>query len=451
MAETLNIQILLAISLTVGFVTLSRLLFGSMLAPLGAYSLIWGGCIFLHGLDLLNGFTSIADATFVIIYSSWLAYFLGSIFSIVVYYKRLDQSVAKPAVVWAEYLAAQRPRVVRLMYFLNAISLLIAIAVLVDVLSALGGFKGYLENAMKLRWEVADPSYHSGIEYSKNILLHTVGVGVIYLSCVLGAISLAAYRRHLVLSLIPVFAMFVFSVASISREHLIDVILVYVFGYWLVQLVSGRSSRIPWVIAAKVVLPVLALIVGMSVILGKLDDMGVREESATTALAEHFYYRLTIPIENLNNYVQNDEVPYYAGQATLNPLFRLMYAIGLTDSYVRIDNREVSPLSGSTAVLTYSYLKWPYDDFGLAGPPIIAFAFGFIASLLFLIVRSRLSIANIMVCIMLYDAIGYSFATWRFQDIFFVAALTFVVVAAVAGRWHKGASKRVEIGDEGAG
>lgn len=443
----MDILLLPAVILTAAFVTLSRLLFGSRLAPLGAYSLVWGGCIVLYGLDLFDRRIATADDTLVIIYSSWFAFFLGSVCSIVVYHRRLDVPLATCEHAWVQCLEARRPRIVRLMYWLNGASLLIAIAAMMNVVSALGGIDGYLANAIKLRWEVADPAYHSGIEYSRNVLIHTVGVGVIYVSCVLGAISLGAYKRHFVLSLTPVLAMFIFSVGSISREYLLDVIFIYGAGYWLVQHISGKSSRLLWEIGTKVVMPVFAVIIIMSVSLGKVDHGGSQNVDAGTALAEHFYYRLTVPIDNMDAYVKSAEIPYYAGQATLNPLFRLMYAVGLVGSYVRIDNRGISPLSGSIAVLTYSYLKWPYDDFGLIGPPAVGFVFGFVASLLFLLARSRLSLGATMVCIMLYDAIGYSFATWRVQDIFFVTALVFALLLGFALRCRRGASGSSLTGD----
>jgi hypothetical protein len=95
----------------------------------------------------------------------------------------------------------------------------------------------------------------------------------------------------------------------------------------------------------------------------------------------HLFYRLTSPLAVLDWKIQNHSGAFLWGDATFNVLKRILYAIGILDTYNMVAFYERNPLTGWTGYVTPSYLIWFYVDFGLIGTFVMPLLLGVVLSI----------------------------------------------------------------------
>lgn len=403
----------------------SKIIFGDYLSPVGLYSVIWSLAIAVYHLGVIS-FPGLDAKTWFLILSGWMGFALGCL---CIYYalgapekSKKENSRAE----WRNYLAENEKILRKLVIVSSSASVLIGGFALNLIVSHFGA-ADFVQHYALIRHDVALPGGNiTEFSYAKSPFIHVAGMGFIYSSAAIGAFYVGFIRKNYLLGYIPMLSMLLMSVAEGGRTNLADVIMMYGAGFYFGRFYIRRKGSLQ---ATLVMFLGACGIVVISLLTGKLGEEAELSRVPLNPVVAHLSYRVTVPIANLNEYVSSEDSKNYLGEASFNPVFRILNELGLHETYVRIAHTGINSISGWYAVLTYSYLKWPFDDFGYLGPFCLAVLYGSTVMVFFLCARLRVSLGAMLMLILLYPTVVYSVATWKIQDMsFFFAVLGVCII-----------------------
>ena len=416
-------------------VLFSRILFGIWINPLMIYSAVWGSVFSGYHLNLLGYYTvKPTDSLYTIVILSWLGFLMGSLLVWFAFERQKKRDRAILAAGWFNFFALHEYQIRRTTTYTSIIAFLLGIAGLYYLFTHFS-LSEFLLDYSRIRGQTGVPGGlgYDDIGYKKSPFFQVIAMGFSLASVAVSSVYVGAYRRRYFLVVLPLFGCVFLSLAELSRSRLLDVLLIFFVGYYFGSRFSGKK------ISLKPLVYILIFLVSYFLVLsslGKRTGEGVQGASSPLERAGAvIYIRLTSPLHYLDDYINRKSPEPWFGEASFNPVYRLLYAVGLAQNYRALLNLEPSLFNPDwVAAQPPSYLKWFYVDFGMYGIWMLAFTFGCIVSIPFAVIMSRVSLNGLLFSIVFFPAVYSTYGTWRLQDHFFaVEVITAILISYAIG------------------
>lgn len=448
--ETSNMGLLLAILLTTIFLGTSRLLFRSVLAPLGVLGVIWGLSIGMYSLRLIP-YELLHSDTWFAIGLSLFGFFAGSatanLMTGLSQQKGLRPEL-RPKVTARALSASQKQFLRRSIVLVSSLALLGSVLYVHRIVSYYG-LDFILANPTVVRFELVFPG--EGLDFYRP---DTYLRGLISA----GAVLSGFYLRVVSLRFLPGYLAFIAAAIRdfgfLGRSEIISAMFLYLVAGYLGQRVFLGISRVSfgqirrWVLAVGLV---VIIIFPIGDLLGKheLESSFATSREVLGFPIPSFLLsvsnRLAGPLPALDDALQEDDSTRFWGIATFYPLSRVVERLRVTAGAVLgSHDKEGLPVVEYTSdtrfvptpINTYTWLRYFYDDFGFMGVLLVPYLVGFAASYLWVKLHARRSVVLLIMVSLLYNVIFYSYGEWRLWNIYFVfgAFIAIVIGVMIDGR-----------------
>jgi oligosaccharide repeat unit polymerase len=405
---------------------LSKAMFGSCFAPMGFYGMLWGGNLILYHTNIIS-YPPLSLKTLIAIGISYLSFSIGcvAIWSANNAVKRGRNLICRKEI---SYRNTKR---IKAFLLWGSIISLVGASMYLYMMVHYFSLGDFISSAAINRNFVSGRS----AEVGKNWVLLYVPLGINYAVAALAGVYFTVVSSRRICVYLPLISIVIYSIAEFSRARIIDILFVFVVSYFFSnkflkpKRISSNKTPSKKVIVSLVVL-LIAIMIFIGGLLGKNKGEVEMANIPLPGVIVHLFYRLTSPLAVLDWKIQNHSGAFLWGDATFNVLKRILYAIGILDTYNMVAFYERNPLTGWTGYVTPSYLIWFYVDFGLIGTFVMPLLLGVVLSILYTWLRRKPSFYSIAMVSLSYLIILTSFGTWRLWDTYYVIAILSLIVIA---------------------
>ena len=402
---------------------LSKMLFHTLLSPLGLYALIWLPLFGLYLMRLIS-YEPVCGEMWYAIGISFLAFCLGSVTPVVARKSvkvKCNHGRREPC--WEINFASSTIK--RVLVVLCVFSLLSVFGQWVILVKELGGVGAIFEHGYVLRL-----SYVQGKRFGIFDYLHIFA----FVGAIVGGIYLALFgfrRLRNFISYIPLFAIVLFAVPISARLNILWGIFLYGFAYALTRFAIGRSIKLSW--RKGIVLVVVSMVVFLMFnqlwlfrIKGEYPlfvqyaspEILAFKESMLNVLGNFGYTIAGNLISNyayatntfakLNAVVGGTAAPDVLRWGTMSfaAFFRFFCKIGVIEGEF---SGQLETILAPIPLKPGTYLAQAYYDYGWTGVLVLPYLLGSVSSWAFIRLKSRPSFTLIGLLAILYLAIVYSF------------------------------------------
>lgn len=401
--------ILLLISFSVCCIILGKFIFGRWYNHVSIYSFIWGTTLSLFEIRLIN-YYPLEIETWIVIFSGWLAFILGS-FTISAIYglggEKLHSNLDNHVVTF--YFNGRQIKVLRnIVLFFSLLALFEAVY--------------YWLNLIKTFGSITNVLIFGNLVYS----MRTAGViqgGIPYLgalalagTCFAG-IYTALIRRFSLIAIFPILVIVISSVASMGRAAILIALILFLSGYFFTKYGSGdklqKNKKFNLRQSLSFVVILVIVLIGMEIVRshrGTFESLPgatqlLNKLSGSSFITPSIYLYLTVDYGVLNQYLKRDEEKVPLGTHTFAPIWRFLSKFGF-DTYVpEYQKSYFTPVGSNTA----TYLREVHADFGLLGIYLYPYILGLLTSFFWYRSRKGVLLVTIVVLSHLYVIIGMSF------------------------------------------
>jgi len=417
---------LLGLGLVLIFVLkLSKMLFHTLLSPLGLYALIWLPLFGLYLMRLID-YEPINDEMWYAVSISFLSFCLGSATPVVAWKSvlRVKSNHGCRGTHW-EINFTLRKKLTMVLVVLCVFSLLSVLGQWVILVGKFGGVEAIFEQGYNLRL-----SYVEGERFGIFDYLHIFAfVGAIFGGMYLALFGFRRFRNFI--SYIPILVIVSFAVPVSARLNILWGVFLYGFGYAFTRFGIGRSIKLTWrkgiaLVAVSMTVflvlnqlwliriggeyPLHVQYASPEILTFKefiLDVLGIFGYGIAGNLVSNYVYA-TNTFAKLNAVVGGTAAPDVLNWGTMSfaAFFRLFRKIGVIEGKF---SGQLGTIFAPIPLKPGTYLAQAYYDYGWIGVLILPYLLGSVSSWAFIRLKSCPSFTLIGLLAILYLAIFYSF------------------------------------------
>ena len=417
----------LVIVIVVLYVTLraSKMLFHTLLSPLGLYALIWLPLFGLYLMRLID-YEPISMEMWYAVIISFLAFCLGSVTPVLAWkslgglkHSNRDRELSPKTIFTTPKI---RKKLKVLLIALSLLSLLSVFGQWVTLIREFGGLVAIFEQAGKLRLFYVEGSRFGIYDY-----IHIFA----FVGAIAGGAYLALFGFKNFISYIPMLSIVAFAVPITARLNIFWGIVLYLFAFITTRLAIGRTVKLNWCRKIMVgMLSVLVFLLFNMLYLARvegeyplfvqysspkiltfrdlcLDMFGSLGYLIAGNLVSNYAYA-TNTFAKLNAVVSGAAAPnaLHWGTMSFAAFFRIFRKIGLTEEEF---SGQLETILLPIPLKPGTYLAQAYYDYGWMGILILPYFLGIVTSWVFIRVTNRPSFTLIGTLTILYVTISYSF------------------------------------------
>jgi oligosaccharide repeat unit polymerase len=400
---------------------ISKRLFATYYAPLGIYSLVWGTMGAVYHLKLIP-YPDLQPITLVVIVFSWGSFSLGCLIVGVLAHKH--------NVFTSSHASAQiDERLFRRVILTTAVLGLIGATIFAYRVIHYFGISQILAVPWWVRWKLTFQAQDVGVGLLAGVYL----LGVNHAAIALSGVYLGSVSPRFPLAYLPLINTLVYDAAFLGRAHTVTSGMLYVSSYLLTKWAMHRGKSLRCSTLYIILFTVLVFVWLMGNFLGKTEAVLQFATLPLPGFVLHIANRVAGPLASLDFVLRHHSGNFLLGYATFHAPAEFLHRVGLLGEYVDVSYVSINPVTNwPTSFVTYTYLRFLYDDFGLFGVIIIPFLLGFLSTHLYVTVYVRPSLFSLVVLSFLYVSILYSFGTWKFWNPYFLIAMITAIAASLA-------------------
>lgn len=407
-------EILSLILFLIFLLSLSHVLFKSLIAPLGLYSLIWSGVLITA--IVFQGQYSFSKTMYYLFILSWVSFSFGCVFLYLIYpLKRGNRN----KVGLLEIIDTTKLK--KIMIFLTLSGFVFSVSYFYEMFTLLSGIG--LEKEMIRHFTYGKSGEISAQIFTRRWYIYNLGIALFYLGAIIGAIYIALIKDkkffYTLCAMVPIISAILFCIAEMSRGRFIEVTIIYFFTILFVKY-RGHFLKI--------------LRGEYKLLLFLFSTAIIASSAITAARGIKFHENIVINFfTNVYNYFLVSIVAFDTSlsytesmgmRAIFHPFFYLLERIGLIPIGKYPDPTQL------TAFITYptpTYLFWLNSGYGLLSLLTIPFFVGLFSTYFYVRFRRTGNIKHLMFLIASYILIGISQMSWRLYDLWYWVVLISVI------------------------
>lgn len=421
---------------------MSKKLQGSWFSPLGMYAMIWGAAVTLY---LANPFHyyPLTPKTVHLIWASFIAFACGCL--LVGPIRRGTVPARK------DWLPRYLPTLRILIGALAALGLLGKLVQLYITVTRFG-ISGLLNDPVGIREFNLGTSGRGSVTQSLTWWMHGVAPGCNYVALVLGAVYIVFFKKSFLVAYVPIGTALLSDFLCQNRSGTFNVVWVILLAFVLRRLTSSGGAAQGVRNKRRLLAVWFLIIVGFFSSIRTAWVLGKFRAGETSAgriaggaYLEHVFNYYCGGLGTFNVVVNRPQGKLWGGRLSLWGLRETLNMVSYTllglipfGRGAEILNDEyqgewIRIADGSQMNAFHTYLRYFYDDFGLAGIAFGPFLFGVIATYLYkkAIMTNRL--LSFVLLFPMLNAITWSTMVWQFVNMYiWVGGALFLIVSAVA-------------------
>ncbi len=393
-------------------ISLSLLIFKSVVAPIGLYAFIWSG-VFTTAI-LFEYDYRFSPNMYYAFTLSWACFTFGCLFFKLIYYFRTR---GKYKTVRVEIIDSSRLREV--MVYLSLSGLLFSVIYIYEMFNLLS-----LIELQNIRGYIYAESADVGSRViTRHWYIYNVGLAVICLGAIIGSIYIARSKDqknyYKVCSITPIISVFLFSIAEMSRGRIMDVMTIYIL---VILLVQYKGSIINFIKDKyQFIFILLSTLLYISSLITAARGVDLKEGMVSNLFANVGNYVLVSVVAFNESLTGNTHMGL---RAIIYPLFYLLEKVGLISVGGYPDPTKLTSL---IAYPTPTYLFWLFNGYGFISIMAVPFIVGLISSYLFSRFRIYGGIKYLMFYVISCILIIFSVMTWRLFDLWYCILIISVI------------------------
>ena len=387
-------------------VVLGRWMFGQWFNHVSLYGAIWSSTLILFELRFINYYPMELD-TWLIIFSGWLAFLIGSSIVVVARHAIKKQNPPPDQLEAAGNEENRIKLLQRIIWFFNIITLLGVI----HTLSVVGKYFGGVMNALTMGNLLYSYRSHEGFSGTIPYLCS------LSLTASLLAGNYTAHKGKLTLvGVLPIIIVVATDIANMARIDILVGAVLFTSSYFLTP---RRNIAVTFDFESKMrklamVVAVVAIIVGGAEFIRDArkpvegfagSTTKLNTLSAAKFVTPSIYLYLSSHYAVLNQYFKHggENTPF--GGHTFTPVYRILEKVGFD---IHMDVFQV-PYKVPVSTNTGTYLRELHADFGMCGLLVGPFLLGFMASVFWFRVKDYGRYIDLAFAVFFYIIIGLSF------------------------------------------
>jgi len=410
--------LLLIASFIVFLLFISHLLFRSILAPLGVYSLLWGVVVIVAYILEQQGEYSFHKEIYYMFLLGWVSFVFGCIFLYLIEGIKVNFF---NRVLSDEILGINIYYLRNGMIFLSIIGLIFSICYFYEMFSLIKG----MEKEMIRHFVYALSGEISTQIFTRKWYIYNLGIAIIILSSFFAAtyISVVKDKKSFerLISYIPFVSVILFILPEMSRGRLLDVILIYTFIYLFLRYTKFNFLKILHK-DYKLLLFLSTILIVPTALITKTRGIVFSENLILNVFYQvENYFAVSIIAfnESLTSFQQKIGM-----RAILYPAYYLLERIGIIPVGSNVDPTQL------TEFITYptpTYLYWLHSGYGWFGIITVSFFIGIISTYFYMMFMRNRNIGSLWFLVSSYLVILASYATWRLYDLWFWIVLCLII------------------------
>ena len=390
--------------------------------PTILFIFIW---IVVFAMYLFNPFSyyEIRTFTFLILTLSIFSVVLGMVLSTLYYRKGKIVIISSQSI--DDSFKFNLPLIEKMILTTSLIAL-VGVIINVKLLSEkAGGLVDYFRNPIIARAIVVES--YGKISTGWNILQSFANylINFNYLGSILGGIVFALKDKKRFIGFIPLLSVFIHVISTFQRYFF-----VYNFSLWLFtmltvsNLYSGNKKKKIVKKVLRVGIYILAFFILFSLTLISIrvsfTTKGIKTEKINEWILESNYSYVAANVVTLDRFLIKGPDMFYHGGSIFRNILKWFARVGLWDEErvreARYEFRKVSPKI-KHYYNTYTFIRQPYEDFGIVGVVVISFLWGAIGNWLYQSIRRKFSFLRLYFVGVFLFSYFLSFYTFAMQTI----------------------------------
>jgi len=240
--------LVLYVLLAIGGLFLSKFCFRTFWAPLGFFSMVWGGTIILYNIGILP-YPDLSFKTHLVLILNLSSFSLACL---TIGFK--NKLFNTQRVTSDDVIASQQKQIKLLILVGSILSIIGAVLALVVILR----FFGELVFSIDVRNFITTHSQEIGKTWLSYVFL----LGVNFVTAALSGLYLARFSSSYLPAFLPIVAIIIFSFAELSRDKIYEILIIYVLFFVLSKIIFRWKMNI-----IKIIVPLMLLIICFVVII----------------------------------------------------------------------------------------------------------------------------------------------------------------------------------------